>query len=112
MLREQLTLFEPFAATRHPRPSGDLTRLPRRSSKREAVLRVIARAGNKGVTDDEMLAKLLMGLFDLQRARIELIEGGFVQDACTRRKTAFGDEAIVWRLTDYGHKTWTESGRK
>ena len=101
-----------FVGSRFPRPKTDLSRFPRTGSKRLVVLRVIAKAGKRGVTDEEMGMQLVLTPAQIGKYRLELIEGGFVQDANKKRKTSFGDETVVWRLTAVGQQQWDKSGIK
>ncbi len=86
--------------------------MPRTGSKRLVVLRVIAKAGKRGVTDEEMGMSLILSPNDIQKARLELTEGNWVENANVKRKTSFGDHAVVWRLTPTGKQRWDESGLK
>lgn len=111
--REQLSLFgHHFVGSRHKRPKGDLTKMPRTGSKRLVVLRAIATAGKRGITDEEMGMKLVLSPSDIAKARLELIDGFWVEDGQVRRKTSFGDDTIVWRLTPQGEEKWAAAGLK
>lgn len=113
MIREQLSLFPPFAASLYSPPKdSNFRKLPKTGSRREAVLRQIIKANKRGLTDEELNARLVLTAEQVRRARAELLEGGFVQDSTTRRQTAFGDAAIVWRATDLAVQEWKSSGRK
>lgn len=89
-----------------------MRKLPRTGSRRRAVLRLIAKAGKRGITDEELGMQLVLSPADIGKARLELLEGNWIMDANTRRRTSFGDEAIVWRLTPDGKQKWDESKSK
>jgi len=101
-----------FVGSRFPKPIGDMSRFPRTGSHRLIVLRVIAKAGKRGVTDEEIEAKVVLSPDQIKKCRLELIEGGFVQNGNVMRKTTLDEDAIVWRLTPVGKQRWDESGVK
>lgn len=113
MQREQLSLFgHHFVGSRLEKPKGDMKKFPRTSSKRLVILRLIAKAGKHGITDGEMSMQLVLSPAEIAKARLELLEGNWIMDANTRRKTSFGDPAIVWRLTPEGKQKWDDAGVK
>lgn len=80
---------------------------PRAGSARARVLEAITRAGDRGVTDDELLDRLDgMSPNTLRPRRGELVTAGWVR-AATRedgrpltRASGHGNPATVWVLTD------------
>ena len=63
---------------------------------RERVLRAIADAGSRGVTDAELERILGLSGNTLRPRRRELETAGLVVDSHRRRPTASGRSAIVW----------------
>lgn len=111
MIREQLSLFPHFSVSPYSRPKGDLTKMPKTGSRREAVLRQIIKAGKRGITDDELLSRLLLSSEQLHKARLELMEGGYVEDSTRTRNTHFGDPTVVWIASDFAEQQWQQTGR-
>jgi hypothetical protein len=108
-----MSFFQPFSVALYDRPPGSLTNMPKRGSRREAVLRQVIKSRKRGTTSEELADRLPgMNSDQIAKARLELLEGGFIMDSSARRKTVFGDDAIVWRASDYGNESWKASGRK
>ena len=70
---------------------------PRTGTQRRKVLVAIA---YKPRTDEELQADLAMSGNTERPRRVELVEGGWIEDSGERRKTRAGDDAIVWSLTE------------
>jgi hypothetical protein len=75
---------------------------PRSGTQRDRVLQSIVTSG--GLTDEEMQVRLSMSGDTQRPRRIELVEGGWVHDGGQRRRTASGERAIVWELTEAGRQ--------
>lgn len=72
--------------------------LPRSGTKRARVLYEIATAP-AGCTDDEIITRTGFLHQSVGPRRLELEQGGWVEDSGERRKTRMGNPAIVWKLT-------------
>lgn len=83
-----------------------LVTLPRSRTRRYAVLEAIAAAGEHGRTDDELIGELGIPHQSVGPRRLELVEGGWIEDSERRRPTRTGADAIVWVLTDDGAARW------
>lgn len=68
----------------------DLGRLQRMAE------RAIRAAGDKGLTADELAARLGMARWSIQPRTTELQRKGFIQDSGHRRRNVTGKRAIVW----------------
>lgn len=110
--REQLALWPSLVGSRHKRSPGDMSKIPRTGSKRLTVLRAIAEAGRRGITSEELGMRLLLSPADIDKARLELIDGRWVEHANVTRRTSLGKDEIIWRLTPDGTHRWEESGIK
>lgn len=53
-------------------------------------------------TDDELQRRLSMNPNTQRPRRVELVEGGYIEDSGERRKTASNSDAIVWQVTASG----------
>ena len=92
------------AVGKHQRP-GDaaetqilsaLEAYPASGTQRRAVLLFITDLG--GATDEEIQLGLGMNPSTQRPRRVELVEGGWIEDSGERRKTRSGRSAVVWTL--------------
>jgi hypothetical protein len=74
---------------------------PRSGTQRAKVLNVLTRTV-VGLTDEEMQTLLGMGANTQRPRRVELVDGGFIEDSGQRRPTSTHSQAIVWRTTPKG----------
>jgi transcription initiation factor IIE alpha subunit len=72
---------------------------PTSGRERIRVLTVIADAGDRGLTDEEIQTLLEMNPSTERPRRVELVERGWVQKTGARRRTRSGRSAVVWRLS-------------
>lgn len=70
--------------------------LPRSGTQRRRVYDQIVRAGQDGLTDEEIGAFLRLSLNSVRPRRLELVEAGLVADSSRRRDTQGKNPAIVW----------------
>jgi len=103
-------LVEPHAYIRRDakptsRDAG-LQAMPRSATRRYCVLEAIAIAGERGRTDDELIVQLGVPHQSVGPRRLELVEGGWIEDSGQRRRTRTGADAIVWVLTEGGAAKW------
>jgi hypothetical protein len=97
-----------FAARegKHHRQAGDTERgaakavAPRTGTGRFKVLAALVEHG--GMIDEEIAARTGLRHYTAAPRRKELVEGGFVVDSGSRRKTTTGTAAIVWTATAKG----------
>jgi hypothetical protein len=80
--------------------------MPRTGTQRRLILDAIARASERGLTDEEIA--VLPGVADTahRTRRNELVLGGWVADSGKVRHTKSDSESIVWVLTDRGREEW------
>lgn len=92
----------------HQRP-GDAAETQRKSAYevmpatgtwRRRVLRAVWQAGEDGATDDELQVLLDLNPSTERPRRVELCDGGWIEDSTRRRKTRSGCSAVVWTLTE------------
>ena len=76
--------------------------LPASGTQRRWVLDWIRVQGEHGATDEEIQLGLGMNPSTQRPRRVELVEGGWVEDSGERRKTRSGRNAVVWSLKDEG----------
>lgn len=76
---------------------------PRSGTQRKAVLDHISASG--GATDEEIQEALDIGANSERPRRVELVEGGWVEDSGRTRETVAGLDSIVWTLTDRGRES-------
>jgi hypothetical protein len=74
--------------------------LPHTGTARRRVLEAIFMAAANGLTDEEIQDELHMNPSTQRPRRVELVEGGWVEDSGERRPTRSGMDAVVWRGTD------------
>lgn len=82
---------------------------PISGKKRRIVLDAIAARGNYGMTDEEMQRELQMNPSTQRPRRVELVEGGWVEDSGRRRVTRSRRSAVVWVLTAAGFRNYRPS---
>lgn len=69
---------------------------PASGTQRRKVLDYITKCGYVGATDEELQNILLMNPSTQRPRRVELVEGGWIEDSGRRRKTRSRREAVVW----------------
>jgi len=79
---------------------------PATGTARRRVLDAIAQAGERGRTDEELQDELNMNPSTERPRRIELVEGGWIEDSGTTRQTDAHRDAVVWALTERGREAW------
>jgi hypothetical protein len=88
----------------HPDTSKQAARLiaPKSGSDRERVLQTVLATwySEHGRTDEELQDILGMDPSTERPRRVELVEGGWLEDSGKRRPTRSGRQAIVWQVTD------------
>lgn len=72
---------------------------PRTGTARARVLFAI---DSTPQTDDELQRSLAMNPNTQRPRRVELVEGGYIEDSGERRKTPSRSDAIVWQVTPTG----------
>lgn len=111
-----MTLLDPDRNTlgkfQRPGDAAETQRLaaleayPATGSARRRVLNAIACTGNYGCTDEELQQRLGMNPSTQRPRRVELVEGGWIQDSERRRRTSSGRSAVVWVMTPAGLRQW------
>lgn len=79
---------------------------PSTGTWRRRVLNAIAFAGEQGRTDEELQNQLNLNPSTQRPRRVELVEGGWVEDSERRRRTKSGRDAVVWIATEAARKNW------
>lgn len=81
----------------HPRTAraAALAATPRTGTARHRLLQAIA---ERPRTDEELQDDLAMAANTQRPRRVELVEGGWIEDSGETRPTRSGQEAIVWRV--------------
>lgn len=82
-----------------------LKNAPASGTQRHRVLRALTGLSpdkTVGLTDDELSQLLAMSPNTLRPRRVELVEGGWVEDSGLRRNNQYGNTCIVWRCTEKG----------
>lgn len=74
---------------------------PRSGTQRRRVLACIAESVT-GRTDDEIITNTRLPHQSVGPRRLELLEGGWIEDSQARRITRAGSRAIVWTVTAAG----------
>lgn len=75
---------------------------PERRRLRDQVLAFLRGRGQLGATDLEMQELLEMNPSTQRPRRIELLDGGLIEDSGTTRPTPSGRKATVWRAKANG----------
>lgn len=81
---------------------GAIDAYPRVKSQRHKALIAIAKAGDHGLTDEEVEEKV--GIEGVWKRCSELVQGGFVEEAGERRVKKSGSMGRVLKLTPRGEK--------
>lgn len=110
---EQLPLSDPDADQLGKFQAGDhetqrlaaLRAYPATGTARRLVLDEIGGSLN-GLTDEEIQESLHMNPSTQRPRRVELVEGGWIEDSTRRRLTSTKREAVVWVLTEAGRQQW------
>lgn len=79
---------------------------PRSATNRFRVLESIATGGPVGRTDDEVIVRTGLAHQSVGPRRLELLEGGWIEDSGRKRATRTGAQAIVWVLSQDGQARW------
>lgn len=69
---------------------------PASGTQRAKVLDFIDSSGEYGATDEEIQVFLGMNPSTQRPRRVELVEGGWIEDSGRRRKTRSRRDAVVW----------------
>lgn len=69
---------------------------PKAGTKRAQVLDFLREQGAAGATDEEMQRGIPMSANTQRPRRVELLAAKLIEDSGMTRKTAGGDEAVVW----------------
>jgi hypothetical protein len=89
----------------HPATSTEAARrtLPRSGTQRRRVLDALREVHPRGLTDEDLQARLGMAANTERPRRVELVRDGWAEDSGDRRDTAGGSPSIVWRYRpDHG----------
>lgn len=79
--------------------------LPRSGTLRSAVFGVIAAAGSRGATDDEIEQALGRSHQSVSGARNTLLRDDLIRDSGLRRPTRYHNDAIAWVTVDAAHQS-------
>lgn len=74
---------------------------PLAGTKRAILLAFLRGRGKEGATDEEMQASVPMNPNTQRPRRVELVQGNFVAASGRTRKTAGGDDAVVWIASEF-----------
>lgn len=100
-LGERLKKSKPRVGHKHPLTSvqaaGDL--LPRYGTRRREVFDLIHKAGDRGMTDDELESVSGRSHQTVSATRNTLMNDRLIADSGQRRATRYGNDAIVWVVT-------------
>lgn len=77
---------------------------PATGTWRRRVLTAIVARGEQGATDEELQDALGLNPSTERPRRVELVEGGWIEDSERRRPTRSGRYAVVWVLTSAGQQ--------
>lgn len=77
---------------------------PNTGTARRRVLDFIAHSA--GATDEQIQEGLRMNPSTQRPRRVELVEGGWIEDSGRTRRTRSGTAAAVWVLTARGRAEW------
>lgn len=106
---------EPHAYVRHDASGTSANAawvaLPRSGTQRRRVGEFIYQAGDYGATDAEIADALGLLLHSVNPRRLELQEGGWIEDSGARRPVVRPNQpqityAIVWVMTPRGRTEW------
>jgi len=89
-----------------------ISEYPNTGTKRLKVLEAITSAGEDGLTDYEGAIRTGIYLYTYAPRRVELRDGGWVEDSGERRTIPHSNKpAAVWRLTESGRYWMQKNGR-
>lgn len=88
---------------KHPSTAHEAARkaMPRSGTRRFTVYRLIEQAGTTnrvGMTDDELEKATAKSHQSVSATRNTLMNDGLIEDSGLRRRTQWGNEAIVWKV--------------
>lgn len=115
-MSEQLSLMDPDANEigKFQRSGAAVTQrlaalsiYPHTGTDRRRVLDFVASRGEWGATDDEMQQALRMNPSTQRPRRVELRDGGWIEQSGRKRRTLSRRAAVVWVLTARGRAAWS-----
>jgi hypothetical protein len=77
---------------------------PSTGTKRNGVLTAIVRAGDRGMTDEDLYEATGWDENTVRPRRNELMNDGWIEDSNRTRRTPSGRDAVVWVLTEEGQR--------
>lgn len=85
---------------RHPETAKTAARrsMPKAGTRRGEVYRLIQRAGEQGLTDDELEYKTGKSHQSVSATRNTLMNDGLIEASGFRRRTRWGNDAIAWKV--------------
>ena len=99
-----------FMAPEHGAPETQrraaVAAYPRTGTWRRKVLDEIGRAGERGMTDEELYGALRGDENTIRPRRNELLNDGWIEESGIERKTPSGKDAMAWVLTEQGRREW------
>jgi hypothetical protein len=98
----------PFQRHSSTSKAAALSAEPMAGTKRAILLGFLRGRGAAGATDEEMQTTVPMNPNTQRPRRVELVQGTFVVDSGRTRKTAGGDEAVVWVACEFSKATFNE----
>lgn len=98
-----IDFIQPAPFQRHSRTSraAAINAEPAAGTKRGQALAYLRRQAHAGATDEEMQAHIPMNANTQRPRRVELVSAGLVRDSGRTRKTAGGDDAVVWVAAEF-----------
>lgn len=95
-----------FKAQAHSETSKEAARAAEAVSptQRQLVHSLIALAGERGLTDEEIQTASDLNPSTERPRRVELVEAGLVVDSGRVRKTSSGRNAVVWVVVQFKHE--------
>lgn len=73
-------------------------------TQRQLVHSLIALAGERGLTDEEIQTASDLNPSTERPRRVELVDAGFVMDSGRTRKTSSGRNAVVWVAVEFNQE--------
>ena len=97
-LSPRATPYQSHSATSK---AAALSAEPSSGTKRGLLLAFLRGRGATGATDEEMQFLVPMNPNTQRPRRVELVQGGFIEDSHRTRPTLGGDDAVVWVCREY-----------
>ncbi len=91
-----------------PETSSQAAALPGKGTLRWACLVALGRAGEHGLTDFELAARVGRQQTSAGKRRGELVEARLVEQTDEKRRAPSGANALVWRITEHGRAVLTQ----